>query len=75
MITIAVGEFKSKCLSLLEKVKSKKEKIIITKYGVPIAQVIPLKKESTPQKHKLRGSVIFEGDIISPTGEEWEVLK
>ena len=75
MITIAVGEFKAKCLSLLEKVKSKREKIIITKRGEPIAQILPLKQEDRITDHGLRGSVILEGDIISPTGEDWEALK
>lgn len=76
MKTIAVGEFKSKCLSLLERVRTKKERLIITKRGKPIAEVIPLKtKNHSLKDHELRGSIIYEGDLISPIEVEWEAMR
>jgi prevent-host-death family protein len=39
--TIKAGEFKAKCLSLLDEVAANGEAIIITKRGRPVARVIP----------------------------------
>ena len=72
--TIAAGEFKAKCLKMLDKVADERETLVITKRGIPVAKVIPI-----PSKGdfvgSMRGSVIWEGDIISPIDVEWEAMK
>lgn len=72
--TIPAGEFKAKCLKLLDEVAEKRAPLIITKHGKPVAQVIPM-----PAQEQLfgsmRGSVLWEGDIISPIDVEWEAMK
>lgn len=72
--TIAAGEFKAKCLKLLDQVAEKRETLVITKHGKPVAQVMPV-----PAKKNIigamRGSVLWEGDIISPVDVEWEAMK
>lgn len=72
---IAVGNFKAKCLGLLEEVRTKREGLIITKRGVPIAEVLPISKERKNAREELRGTVLFEKDILSPLNESWEVLR
>jgi len=71
---IAAGEFKAKCLKLLDEVAEKRTTLVITKRGKPVAQVVPM-----PAKENLvgsmRGSVLWEGDIISPIDVEWEAMK
>jgi prevent-host-death family protein len=71
MASIGAGEFKVKCLQLLDEVAETREPLVITKFGKPVATVIPM-----PPKVKLRGalkgSVLFEGDIVSPLENEWE---
>ena len=37
--TIAAGEFKAKCLKLLDQVAEKRETLVITKHGKPVAQL------------------------------------
>jgi len=75
METIAISKFKAKCLGILEEIHKQKKRVIITKRGVPIAEIRaiePSKEKEVP----LRESVIFIGDIISPMAEgDWEVLK
>ncbi|MFX0203762.1 MAG: type II toxin-antitoxin system Phd/YefM family antitoxin [Candidatus Hodarchaeota archaeon] len=74
MYTLSVSKFKAPCLSVLEEVKNKKKRILITKRGKPIAELIPVdeKKKDVP----LKDTVTFLGDIISPVSEdEWEALK
>ena len=72
--TIPAGEFKAKCLKLLDEVAEKRETLVITKHGKPVAQVVPI----PPKKSiigAMRGSVLWEGDIISPIDVEWEAMK
>jgi prevent-host-death family protein len=74
--TIAAGEFKAKCLKLLDEVAEKRETLVITKHGKPVAQIIPMPaKEWVDPIGAMRGSVIWEGDIISPIDVEWEAMK
>jgi prevent-host-death family protein len=74
METLSVSEFKAKCLSVLEDVSRQKKRVIITKRGKPIAEVIP--HESEDKEIPLEDTVVFMGDIVSPVAEEdWEALK
>ena len=74
METISVSEFKAKCLSVLQDVDKQKKRVIITKRGKPIAEVIP--HESEDNQIPLEDTVVFMGDILSPVADEdWEVLK
>jgi len=40
--TVAAGEFKAKCLKLLDEVAATRELLVITKFGKPVAQVVPM---------------------------------
>jgi len=74
MESLSVSEFKAKCLSVLQDVSKQKKRIIITKRGKPIAEVIP--HESKEKEIPLEDTVVFMRDIISPVAEEdWEALK
>lgn len=74
MNTLSVSEFKAKCLSVLQDVNKQKTRVIITKRGKPIAEVIP--HESENKETPLEDTLLFMGDIVSPVSEEdWEVLK
>lgn len=70
---IAAGKFKAQCLKLMDRVKKNRERIIITKRGQPVAQLVPF-DEKQPQDifGALRGLVLEEGDILSPLEETWE---
>jgi prevent-host-death family protein len=68
--SIAAGEFKAKCLKLLDEVADTREPIVITKFGKPVAKLVPIEAERTQLRGALRGTVLWEGDIISPLGED-----
>jgi prevent-host-death family protein len=72
--TIAAGEFKSKCLKLLDQVAEERKTLVITKHGKPVAQLIPPPAEET-LFGSMKGSVLYMGDIISPIDVEWEAMK
>lgn len=70
---IPAGEFKAKCLHLLDEVQQLHAPIIITKRGKPIAKLVPIDEEKPVQLFGyLKGSVTIRGDIISSSNEKWE---
>jgi prevent-host-death family protein len=72
--TVPAGEFKAKCLKLLDEVAEKRKPIIITKRGKPVAQIVPMPPD-VELFGAMKGSGEILGDIISPLDVEWEALK
>lgn len=69
--TIGAGDFKARCLQLLDAVAAQRQSLIITKRGKPVAKLVPV----PPQARlfgALAGSVESESDIVAPIGEAWE---
>ncbi len=73
--TIAAGEFKSKCLKLLDQVSEQRQTLVITKHGRAVAQVVPMPPVEETLFGSMKGSVLYMGDIISPIDVEWEAMK
>lgn len=76
--TIAAGEFKAKCLALLDEVAETGEELVVTKRGKPVARVAPLAKTARRKKFNrpsLAHHVLWTGDITSPLNVEWETIK
>ena len=68
---IPAGEFKAKCLKLMDEVEKTHREIVITKFGKPVAKLVPIDKKKKPPFGFLKDSVQIKGDIIGPTGEKW----
>jgi prevent-host-death family protein len=71
---VPAGEFKAKCLGMMEDVRRRRIPLTITKRGKPIARLVPI--EEAPKKPLfgvLSGTLTSEKDIIKPTGEVWDV--
>ena len=64
---IGAGEFKARCLALLDEVAETGEEIVVTKRGKPVAKLTPIESAKP-----LEGSVRILGDIVGPLDEEWE---
>lgn len=77
MKKIAAGKFKTHCLALMDEVQTKREAIVITKRGKPVAKLVPVNEGADPIFDSLRGKATIVGDILSPvfTLEEWGNLK
>lgn len=69
MREIAISKFKATCLAVLEDVRRTGAPVLVTRFGEPVAEVVPAK---TPQKKRRLGSMrdSFEviGDIVGPIG-------
>lgn len=70
--SIAAGEFKAKCLGLLDEVQRLNKQIVITKRGKPVAKLVPVESRRKNFIGSMRGSMEIIGDIVSPVDEEWE---
>ena len=76
--TIPAGEFKAKCLKLLDEVAETRKPIVITKRGKPVAELKPVgdsKQSLEDYLDDMKGSVTILGDIISPLDVEWDAMK
>ncbi len=69
---VSAAEFKTHCLQLMEQVRQERREVIVTKYGRPVARLVPYEEEHVSPFGWLRGTVTIHGDIIGPTGEVWE---
>ena len=74
MRTIPAGEFKTKCLKLMDNVQRTKKPITITKRGKPVAKLVPVEEEKDEWFGRLKGQMRIVGDIESPIDppEAWE---
>ena len=66
MEIVIASEFKAKCLKIMDEVAATGEPVIITKHGVPVAQLVPEVQKPETLFGALQGSVIILGDIVGP---------
>ncbi len=69
---ISAGEFKTHCLALMDDVKNKRQTIIITKRGIPVAKLMPTDEVTPSLFGWMKGTVIEQGNIIEPIECIWE---
>ena len=72
MRTITASEFKAKCLKIMDEVAATNEPVEITKYGVPVARLVPARQRPQTIIGAMKGSVLYMGDVVSPIGDEWK---
>ncbi len=70
-MVVPAGEFKAKCLHLMDLVDSKRVEVEITKRGRPIARLVPVEK-SEKLFGCLEGTVTYNASVIDPIETEWE---
>lgn len=74
IVEIPAGEFKAKCLKLMDQVRDTGTEIVITKRGTPVAKLVPVETgKHPPLSGFMKGTVEIKGDIIGPFHEEWEI--
>jgi len=76
MEQIAVSKFKATCLSVLEQVRKTRKPVLVTRFGVPLAQVTPPPepKRRSSWIGRMKGTREILGDIVGPISSEqdWE---
>ena len=74
MKIVIASEFKAKCLKIMDEVAATGEPVIITKHGVPVAQVVPAVQKPETLFGALKGSVTILGDIVGSIDAACETL-
>ena len=79
MEQIAISKFKATCLSVMERVRKTRKPILVTRFGEPVAEIVP---PSRPSRRKdwlgsMAGTARIVGDIVGPITDEedWDVLR
>ena len=79
MKEVTISELMAKCFSLLDQVQKTKQPFRVTRFGRPIAEVVPASPQAGPRDWigSMKGTFEIRGDIVSPASDEdeWEVLR
>ena len=75
--TMRAGEFKTRCLKIMDQVQKTREPLVITKRGRPVAKLVPADKHGNDIFGCLKGVIKIVGDIESPVipAEDWKALR
>ena len=75
MKTMAISQFKTHALKVIDQLSHNHESIIVTKRGKPLALITPYQDSSKKIKPgQLSNTFVFEENIVSPLDEDmWEV--
>ena len=73
MRTMAAGVFKTKCLAVMDEVQSKRETVVITKRGKPVAKLVPIDSAKDDIYGYMKGKMTITGDVVGPilSLKEW----
>ena len=76
MKTMPAGEFKARCLRVMEEVRKYRTPIVITKKGRPVAKLVPAAAPATDVFRCLAGSARIVGDIEAPilAAQAWRLV-
>jgi prevent-host-death family protein len=67
---IPAGDFKARCLQLMERVRTTRTEVVITKRGRPIAKLVPIEDEPLLVFDCMKGTAAIVGDLVAPVVSE-----
>jgi len=72
---MAAGSFKAHCLAVMDEVQAKRQTVLITKRGKPVAKLVPVDQKADDIYGFLRGKGVITGDVIAPPIDDWGAIK
>ena len=77
MKTMVISEFKAKCIRLVKDVNRRKQPLLLTLRGVPVATVEPIRTQTGKKiLGSMKGSMKISGDIVkTDCSGDWEMNK
>ncbi len=77
--TVSISEFKATCLARLERVRRTGRRLLVTRRGTPVAEVVPpeVPRRSAGWLGSAAGTGRITGDLVAPAVEpdEWEAAR
>jgi prevent-host-death family protein len=77
--TVSISEFKATCLARLERVRRTGQRLVVTKRGVPVAEVVPPRIQPVDRSWlgSASGTGRIVGDLIAPvlTDADWDATR
>jgi prevent-host-death family protein len=78
METMAVSKFKATCLAVLQRVKRTGQPVLITRFGQPVAEIVPPPSPESAASWLgcMQGRAEERGDTVGPTlkPRDWKAL-
>lgn len=73
MKKMSAGAFKTHCLAIMDEVQAKRETVVITKRGKPVAKLVPIDSGKDDIYGYMKGLGKIKGDVVKPalTLKEW----
>jgi len=72
MKEIPISKFKATCLAVLEDVRRTRRPVRVTRFGKPVAEVVPPKDQDRKSWFGcMEGTGEIVGDIVGPMGDDW----
>lgn len=73
MKKMAAGEFKMKCLAIMDEVRETGEPVVVTKRGKPVVKVVPVPRKEEEIFGYMAGKAKIVGDILNTIPvDDWE---
>lgn len=72
MKDVTATEFKSRCLALIDEVNRTRHPLRITRHGKPVAEIVPPSAGADHDSNPLKGSILFQDDLIAPVAVDWD---
>jgi prevent-host-death family protein len=72
--TISASQFKARCLKLMDEVAASGKTLVITKNGLPVAELHPCAPQRRPVPFGLHPTTLLRDDAIEPLDEPWDAL-
>lgn len=69
MKEIPISKFKATCLAVLEQVRKTKKPVLVTRFGKPIAEVVPPSARPSGNRvlGSMEGSATIHGELVHAT--------
>ena len=78
MEEIPISKFKATCLSVLENVRHTRRRVRVTRFGKPVAEIVPPSADERPGSWlgKMKGTGRIVGDVVAPSSDpsDWDAL-
>jgi len=79
MESIPVSKFKATCLAIVQRVKRTGQPVLITRFGQPVAEVIPPQRRSSRANWLgvMAGRGRISGDVVAPADDakSWAAMR